>query len=1077
MTSSAEPLSTNVFDDPSLLNLTRRQSKDVLPALLEFLTEFQPRVGQILSGIESGKWTRRNLRHLERLVIQNAPDSQTQRGFLRVLRKACAFWVVRERSNLALPRIPVLVPEQKNPFRHNFVKMLERYAGWKHVLELWLRTLAAIDTEQHNASAPAIEILVVSAVLYGGLHNIPSLLALLRAVPEADSRTFCVDGRMHVELSLSWRGIKDVEFRRWQPDPLTATLWSRIRRETLRDLFQPLIVDGVEASVPDKELTKRLDVLLRSAMERTAVSDPTFLGGISRLLQAAQTAAYIELPPILAAYAGRKLVSHSLQRSALRRLSKESIPSVVDPPLSSKSTLENDESCSLAPPSRVPEDLEPPWLIELRELMCAATIADLRSDLVKAALSSQTSPFAKRMADFCDSLAAVRTAGGKMRTTDSAKAIVIELARSIGPFVNPQDPADLSTEALETVYMQMIESTGVLPDGAAVSDGLPSVSKRRRDLSRAIMEFHRYMMARHNKEPIEDMGLLSAQAGLVRVNANPLTLEDYIATLDEIDNTWPDDFPERKRIARILVILCFRCGLRRLEALHLFIEDLLLGAYVELLIRPSEMRKVKSRNAKRRLALLALLTKDELKEILAWRDARVDEVRARRKTRTSDEASQTPDFLFASERENLAVVPQSIIEQINLILIKVTGDKTMHLHQLRHSFATWTWLRLMLADMENPPDLFPHLEMTTAWLREGSAFRKAIYLHEWPTRKHAYLVAELLGHGSPFTSVEHYIHLVDWLLAAHLERSPLMHPKDALIKLASGTRRSTLQRWESNGQPMAVPLKLWSNRTSKQPTVKESEPPRVQSVQTATTVWPLYDFLRTADTVDRPREEVFKRFGFDERAGCGFLERVLYLRDLPSGNSGSRPPMEEVIPDLRNPQQKRVLACPRRPDQAPDKQVIEHFSPRLATLACERPELVRDALDCYVHRVWHSRGGIVVLHSPAEANEALAYIEFLTELGIARKDIRWFSFRKAERSRHLAEWKRILGLNRHNAIERLRPPNDKADSAEAWFGIAPRLDGYVDATNLKNPGAFGFRFLMLMGFIAFGRSSADTSGT
>jgi hypothetical protein len=248
-------------------------------------------------------------------------------------------------------------------------------------------------------------------------------------------------------------------------------------------------------------------------------------------------------------------------------------------------------------------------------------------------------------------------------------------------------------------------------------------------------------------------------------------------------------------------------------------------------------------------------------------------------------------------------------------------------------------------------------------------------------------------------------------------------------------------------------------------------------VQAATTVWILYDFLRTADSVDRPREEVLRRFGFDERAGCGFLERAIYLRDLPYENKGSRPPMEEVIPDLRNPLQKRVLACPRHPDQVPDRQVIENFSPRLATLAFERPELVRNTLDVYLHRVWHSRGGIVVLHSPAEGDEALAYIEFLTELGIARKDIRWFSFCKAERSRHLAEWKGILGLNRHNAIERLRPPNDKADSAETWLGIAPRLDGYVDATNLKNPGAFGFRFLMLMGFIAFGRSSADASGT
>jgi hypothetical protein len=51
MTVSAQRVEISVFDDPSILDLTRRQSGVVLPLLLDFLTKYRPRVGQILLGL------------------------------------------------------------------------------------------------------------------------------------------------------------------------------------------------------------------------------------------------------------------------------------------------------------------------------------------------------------------------------------------------------------------------------------------------------------------------------------------------------------------------------------------------------------------------------------------------------------------------------------------------------------------------------------------------------------------------------------------------------------------------------------------------------------------------------------------------------------------------------------------------------------------------------------------------------------------------------------------------------------------------------------------------------------------
>lgn len=447
---------------------------------------------------------------------------------------------------------------------------------------------------------------------------------------------------------------------------------------------------------------------------------------------------------------------------------------------------------------------------------------------------------------------AVRAASGKRLSVHSARQFVLDIARSLGCFLDDQDPAVLNTESLEAIYTQMIESTGVPAEGRAEGNSPSPGRTRRGDLSRALLEFHRYMMARHGKGPLEDQGLPRAASGLVPVDANLLTIEDYYAVLDDIDKTWTvTDFPERRRIARVLVILGFRCGLRRLEALHLPLGDLLPGDAPELLIRPSDLRGVKSRNALRRLPLCMLLTENELSEVLAWRNVRV-----------IVQGCAPSGFLFGNAREGLDVLPQSIFEQINEILRKVTGDETMHFHHLRHSFATWTLLRLMLADMENPPDLFPHLAMTSAWLREAPAFRQAIYRQGVPTRKHAYLLAQLLGHGSPATSMEHYVHMADMLLAAYIERSPLMRPAESLVMLGSGIPRGTAQRWASAGGVMAIPLELWAKRRSKQTVARESVPrdrrkngsniPPGRDPQASQWIDAVWDFLYVAETSGRP---------------------------------------------------------------------------------------------------------------------------------------------------------------------------------------------------------------------------------
>jgi len=1073
ITVSTEHIVTSVFDKPLLLNLTRRQSSEILPELLAFLTKHKPHIGQILLGLEHGTWTNNDLRHLENMVVRESNDPGRARDFIRVLRKSCSFYVIRERVSCNLPWIPIVLPQPVNPFHCNLPRMLERYDAWKLLLEARLVEESKNEQVLHNDFGPTAEMLIISAVLYGGLHNIPSLVALIRAIPDSANRTIAVDGRMHIELSLSWRGNQRMELRRWQPDSLTATLWSRMRTERVADLLQPLSGAETQLAVSDRELTKRLSRLLRDVVKRTSSKGGATLGGLAGLLQATQTVAHIELPAVIAAYSSRNLVSHSLRRDVLQRLSKGRIPNAGDP-LSENVADQKPEldPYMIEPPES--EDLEQIWLKDLRSFMKGKNRNIIRDGLAVRMQSAGASQFALRMTDFCDSLLVVRKLSGKLRSPSTAWTVVQLIARHMEGALSGQDPADLTTEALESLYTQMIESISVPFEGLTLTDKRSNRLREKSDLARALLEFHRYMMGRHKKGPIEDSGYLRAEAGLAAIDANILTFEEYSATLDEIKNIWPStDYPERKQIAQVLVSLGFSSGLRRMEALRLPTLDLVLGDPVELLIRPMKTRRLKSRNAVRRIPIGLLMTEKGLRDIIEWCDAR-----------WSDQSNTPPQFLFGNKREQLDVVPQTIFEQINQIMRKVTGDPTTHFHHLRHSFATWTWLRLMLADMKDPPDLFPHLAMTTAWLQDGPKFREKIYHHGMATRKHAYLLAQLLGHGSPATSMEHYIHFADWLLYLYLERSPLMRPKSSLILLASGKPRQTTARWTLNQPDLAIPLMLWAKRTSRQQAVAKdvlsnvTAPKAIKSLQVmspsqATWIRRVYDFLYASETSGQPREEVALQYGFDKATGDALWQRAQYVRDLPSGSADHRHRLELYTSDRSQLNAKRVLACPRHPVDPVDKKVIEHFSSILETLAHENSSIVPQALHCYVNHVWNSRN-LMVLHNLSEAEEGKDYVELLRRLDIPRKDIRWFSFSRQKRSKSQADWKRSFSLNRHNIIERIKPPNNEGDAAESWFGIAPKFRGQTDKNSRMNPGTFGFRFLMLMGFIAFGPNSEES---
>lgn len=267
----------------------------------------------------------------------------------------------------------------------------------------------------------------------------------------------------------------------------------------------------------------------------------------------------------------------------------------------------------------------------------------------------------------------------------------------------------------------------------------------------AIRAFDVYLVA-HNPTafpvPRNSLPWLSQTSS---VDVNLITHREYMEILHRIDTDWTGTRGEtRRRIARLIVIISFKCGLRRSELRRLRMADLLLRSsanpsmlhLVEMLVRPRKHDPLKTKNAVRRICIGALLTTEELEELKKWFADRILQ------------GASFEDHLFAIPEDELPKIPKSFFEQLNRFLRGITkfadSGRGIHLHHLRHAAHSWLFVSLMLSDLDDPPILFPELDDTNAWLARGQMIRQLLYRHSasTPSRKDPFILSRGAGHSN-----------------------------------------------------------------------------------------------------------------------------------------------------------------------------------------------------------------------------------------------------------------------------------------------------------------------------------------
>jgi integrase len=471
------------------------------------------------------------------------------------------------------------------------------------------------------------------------------------------------------------------------------------------------------------------------------------------LIKAARRVAVLHMPPTVVAHRSREYRSHGLRLDVLKRIGDYSPAPLERAPAVRQAEMSFDPDPGRPGPA-------PPWMTALRA-------AVQRNKVDKAALdrmAKDPDPIARCMGQYARSL--------KQKPSSLHKNVFL-VANRLMPRFETGDPAKVDEEIWEEVIEQVLDEDEFFrrPD-VAESD-----TRRRRGHSQALLSaLHSFIrfLGRGNKN-FTELHEKVPPAGPMRVDANLVTVDEYKAALQWLGSV--EVYPDAEMIeaSRVALILGYRCGLRRAESGYLRLGDFDDADYLH--VRPSKMRKLKTSNARRDLPLGVLIPDDELNRI----KRRIARIRARAEAALKAEElpgagpgkDKTEDrtwrdaLLFPTRKDpfragDFEEIVGRVHESIRVPKRNFPGDKDFHYHVLRHSLANALLLKLSPALHPVARRILHRHPVMLEEIRGSEKFRKDLFGTDAIRGSDLQAIALLMGHGSSATTLEHYLHVLDW---------------------------------------------------------------------------------------------------------------------------------------------------------------------------------------------------------------------------------------------------------------------------------------------------------------------------
>ncbi|MGC9237240.1 MAG: tyrosine-type recombinase/integrase [Thiomonas sp.] len=992
------------------------------------------------------------MRELERAVIGRFRPLREAAEILRLLQRGIDWLRLNGKADLPPLRAPVLIRRPASPFRDDTVDLLARARTWQDALLCAGRTVTdAVDI---------LGCLLMSAQVFGAALHPQVLGAILRNVLQEDDHLGTGNQWPAVAMSLHFRGQEAAEFRRWHPDLMTLcwmARWTNMCRTNppiLRTLREAL---GTPASSAREEelVWAILAPWFRHRVESSfrPHSLPACIATLRRLWA-------MRLPGVLLGYADRTWVSHALYPLAWSRIHGVAPPASASLPDAARTERHetDSESALLTQIEKQQESsdaLRPAWLMQIRRALRSGSHKSARAELAPLLRTQTPCTSSDRFAEYVDFSLSNPSAAGNRLSLPTLQGYVGVLWRTMMPFLGTSDPVLLDNDegGFDLLYAQALESIDDTQDASRVR-------RLRRSVVRALRSFHHFLVTVHGKH-WASARLLSAERGLVPVDANLITEEEFQKLQAILRDHPPVDWhPELARTMRLILLLAFRCGLRRSEILKLRMMDVHLRGPGELLVRPTAQRRLKTRSATRRIPLSALLSPAEL-----------DELRAYNRERIFQGANREADFFAPPTLPASQLAPDVFLTRLHHLMRSVLGDPSLRFHHLRHSFATWTFARL-LAPRNAPGFGWPKgMPIQGAALPWGDDLMQKLFGHASPTRKKAYAVASLLGHAGPELSLEHYIHSCDLLVLQHAMAAQTGIGAAAYAD-ALGQSHSTIKATLHHGGPNAL-VRWLIKKSFKADVASAVHPPSLPDTAgtPAQNLHQLSDFLLAASKQPSQVPAYAKHYGYAEDYANKLIaaaQSLLQLRTAghgPSDLDGYRHPAELWTPDHRYADLKQRTLCPRRPREQRDIQILERLAPRMTALLLDDPSLARRTLAFWATHE-HPRRSELRFTDPDHPEFARDFMALLAALKIGREERLLISRDPAKRSSHRARWRRALGLNPHEVFT-AAPKQKKADSREVkWLEIRVVFaTGHAAPSRTAMKGSIAWRYLLALAYI------------
>lgn len=605
-------------------------------------------------------------------------------------------------------------------------------------------TVACETTGEANEPALA-KLGLLTAFLVTRLGH-GSLALLAHAVEALDEKPWVAGAWAWVDLRLSESGRGVVQNRRLFLDPTTLVAWIHAHAIAAQ-LPKPR-----EGTKPGqrfgfyRKLAHRGFKHLVQAIE--AWGSPVTIGSLDLLCKAQIQRLRLISMPLLATFAEGEFSSSSLEihtwlrligycapEGAAARPSVQSEDAGSEAPLLAADPLHGiDQKEETSPAEQLLEgDHRPDGVIaDLRTALLAPRAAwerELNGLIDKLATEGEAQDTARLVVSWFRHLACERRNKCKMLSAGSVRnyrgLLANRLLENLPPSLKGIDEDELLDAYLEVVMSRRsVQQTGRIIN--------------------ALVSFDRYIRSAHLPD-LPRVALPGLEGGAYAISSMIVVEEEFALGLARtVDGTMA--FADERLIdqTRAFWVLAFRLGLRRKEILGLKVRDVDKNL---LRIRRNTARSLKTANAARTLPLFALSEREQ---------AIVQRLAAGR---------HLEEFVFFGHEPPTDKMLEShpVIGKINDLLQRVTGDRRLHPHNLRHSAATLTLFGALGPDLQigEHPYLMPWMK---AAMKHSARIESAISgaLHRRSGRGSA--TSMLMGHGSELTTYEHYVHCFDLLL-------------------------------------------------------------------------------------------------------------------------------------------------------------------------------------------------------------------------------------------------------------------------------------------------------------------------